>query len=53
MEVCRKPDNIKLENRPYTEVSYYEKIEITGVSIWLNRPQLIKPRLPRTKNIII
>ena len=23
MEVCRKLDNIKLENRPYTEVSIY------------------------------
>jgi len=23
MEVCLKLDNIKLENRPYTEVSFY------------------------------
>ena len=24
MEVCRKLDNIKLENRPYTEVSPFD-----------------------------
>ena len=29
-----------------------EKIEITGISIWLNLPQLINPRQPRTTKFI-
>ena len=41
MEVCRKLDNIKLENRPYTEVSQKNICEIqvnSGGRVYLCLP---------------
>jgi hypothetical protein len=39
MEVCRKLDNIKLENRPYTEVSI--KVYFAFYYLWFCKSELV------------